>query len=120
MAEDRADVDDHRTGSLLQQRQGQPGHLHQGEKIHLHDPPHAIRIGILEKPHRAHAGVVDQDIQPAVMVLRRLDCRLPGGRFNDIAQHHLDVAAGRTNTVGQLPQPILAAGDEHHFGPLLG
>ena len=64
--------------------------------------------------HRAHgadAGVVDQDVdgQPAAVDL--VEQAGAGGGIGDVAGDHLDAdAAGEF--VGQLAQPVLAAGDQ--------
>ena len=49
--QDRAYVDHDRPVSLLQERQGQPGHLHQGEEIDFHDATDPGGIGLVEQPH---------------------------------------------------------------------
>ena len=67
-----------------------------------------------------HSGVVDQDIDRAKRVFRRSnggDHRIRVGRVH---LHGNGPAAGGADLVSQRLKPVLAAGGEHHGGPLAG
>ena len=50
---------------LAQQRQGRPGGAHHAEHVHVEDPVPLVVVVVLDRPGRADAGVVHQDVEPA-------------------------------------------------------
>ena len=109
-AQDRTDVDENRPNALLQQRQRQPGHLDQGEKVDLHDAADPVGIGKREQPDRADAGVVDQNIQAPEFRSGRVDHSLPDGRIGDVAGDRFDGRFAPCDFRGQCAQSVLAPG----------
>ena len=113
MAEDRADVDHDRLDALLQQRQRQPNHLHRAKKFTSITRRMPLGIRLLEQAHRADAGVVHQNVQPAEFRLGHVDGTLPGFGIGDVAHHDLGLLPQGVDPFDQLPQPVLAPGNDN-------
>ena len=119
MPQDRVDVDHHRAVALPQQRQGQANQFRRGEEIDLHDLPQPLGRSVGKCTHRAAAGVVDQQVEPAESLLGPLDrglahlgCRSRRRRaFEDLAR-----CAGQR--CGQRIEPLGPAANHEQASPL--
>ncbi len=118
MAQHRSDVANDRLFGLPQHRQGDADHLDGGKEVHFHDPPQPLRVGLFEWAHGGHAGVVDQDVEPAEGFLGRIDDPAAGFVLGDVAGHIGAAAAEFSDLVNHRVQTLLAAGDHEHVGAL--
>ena len=100
MSHDGTNINQHRLDAVFQQRQSQTGHFRQGEKIDLKNPSHSLRIGILESSQCPNAGIVDQDVQSAILRLRCLNGLLPDLWIGNISDYYFNPPVYGGNFVG--------------------
>ena len=93
-----------------QQRQGQADHLGRGEEIDFHHLPQPLGRRLGETAHRADAGVVDQQVQPAEELAQPLDDRLAHLGRCDVAGKNFESARAPWRAGGQLLQAARRGG----------
>ena len=102
-------VHDRARRGAAQQREEGLRDPHGRVEVQLHVPPHVLPTDVAEPPAPRRAGIVHEQVQPAVLALDR-----PRDACRRVVLEEVRGDHGRaTELVGECAQPVLAAGDEH-------